>query len=240
MPRFFVDALSETVVITGEDARHICKSLRMAAGDPITLCDGKGFEANGVIASLSPDAVSVRLGEAAACVAEPQTQISLYLAMSKGDKLELVIQKAVELGAAEIVLFLSSRCISRPKAEDIAKKVHRLQKIANEAAKQCGRGVLPSVRGILSFNQAIKEAQQLGNCFVLYEGRCAPLRVQLPKRGASLALFIGSEGGFSAEEIAQATESGVCTASLGKRILRCETAPIAALAAVMFALGEMD
>ncbi|WMJ82626.1 16S rRNA (uracil(1498)-N(3))-methyltransferase [Oscillospiraceae bacterium LTW-04] len=240
MPRFFVDGLSETVVITGEDARHISKSLRMTAGEPLTLCDGKGLEAKGVIVSLSPDAVSVRLGEAATCIAEPQTQIRLYLAMPKGDKLELVIQKAVELGAAEIVLFLSSRCISRPKGDDVAKKVHRLQKIANEAAKQCGRGILPSVRGILSFAQAIKEAQQFDNCFVLYEGMCKPLRAQLPKRGATLALLVGSEGGFSVEEIAQATECGVRTASLGKRILRCETAPIAALAAVMFALGEMD
>ncbi len=106
MPRFFVVALAETVVITGENARHISKSLRMTAGEALTLCDGKGREAQGVIASLSPDAVSVRLGEAAQSAAEPQTQVSLYLALPKGDKLELVVQKAVELGAVEIVLFL--------------------------------------------------------------------------------------------------------------------------------------
>ncbi|MDF3004590.1 MAG: rRNA ((1498)-N(3))-methyltransferase [Oscillospiraceae bacterium] len=240
MPRFFVDDLSETVVITGEDARHISKSLRMTAGEPLTLCNGKGQEAKGVIVSLSPDAVSVRLGEAASCIAEPQTQVSLYLAMPKGDKLDLVVQKAVELGAAEIVLFLSSRCISRPKGDDVVKKLQRLQKIANEAAKQCGRGILPPVRGILSFNQAIKEVQQFSSCFVLYEGVCESLRAQLPRPGTSLALLIGSEGGFSVEEIMQANESGIHTASLGKRILRCETAPIVALAAVMFALGEMD
>lgn len=240
MPRFFVGALSETVVITGEDARHISKSLRMAAGEALTLCDGEGQEAQGVIVSLSPNAVSVRLGEAAACAAEPQTRVSLYLAMPKGDKLELVVQKAVELGAAEMVLLLSSRCISRPKGDDIAKKLQRLQKIANEAAKQCGRGILPSVRGMLSFSQAIKEMQQFDSCYVLYEGICEPLRAQLPERGTSLALLTGSEGGFSLEEIAQASESGIRAASLGKRILRCETAPIAALSAVMFALGEMD
>lgn len=240
MPRFFVDDLTETVVLTGEDARHIAKSLRMAAGEALTLCDGKGREAPGVIISLSPDAVSVRLGETAESAAEPQTRVSLYLAMPKGDKIELVVQKAVELGAAEIVLLLSSRCISRPKGDDAAKKVQRLQKIANEAAKQCGRGILPAVRGVLSFAQAIKEMQQFDSCFVLYEGTCEPLRCQLPKRGAVLALLIGSEGGFSLEEIAQANECGVRAASLGKRILRCETAPIAALSAVMFSLGEMD
>ncbi|MFV0497091.1 MAG: RsmE family RNA methyltransferase [Candidatus Fimivivens sp.] len=240
MPRFFVDSLCETVVITGEDARHISKSLRMTSGESLILCDGKGLEANGVIISLSPDAVSVRLDEAAVCIAEPQTPVHLYLAMPKGDKLELVIQKAVELGAAEIVILLSSRCISRPKGDAASKKIQRLQKIANEAAKQCGRGILPPVRGILSFPQAVKEMQQFDNGFILYEGTCEPLRSQLPKRGTTLALLVGSEGGFSVEEIVQATESGVRTASLGKRILRCETAPIAALAAVMFALGEMD
>lgn len=240
MPRFFVDALDDTVVITGEDAGHIAKSLRMTAGEAITLCDGRGLEAQGVIVSLSPDAVSVRLGEAAACGAEPQTKVSLYLAMPKGDKTELVVQKAVELGAVEIVLFLSSRCISRPKAEDAAKKVNRLQKIAIEAAKQCGRGILPTVRGVLSFTQVLQEMQQFDNCFVLYEGLCDPLRQQLPPRGTTLALLVGSEGGFSPEEIAQAEACGVCAASLGKRILRCETAPIAALSAIMFALGEMD
>ncbi len=240
MPRFFVDGLAETVVITGEDARHISKSLRMAAGEALTLCDGRGCEAQGVIASLSPDAVSVRLGEAAVCAAEPETKVSLYLALSKGDKMELVVQKAVELGAAEIVLFLSSRCISRPKGDDAVKKTLRLQKIANEAAKQCGRGILPPVRGIIAFSQALGETQQFDRRLILYEGVCEPLRQQLPKRGASVALFIGSEGGFSPEEIAQSQNSGVCAASLGKRILRCETAPIAALAAVMFALGEMD
>ena len=240
MPRFFVDALADTVVITGEDAGHIAKSLRMTAGEATTLCDGRGLEAQGVIVSLSPDAVSVRLGEAAACAAEPQTKVSLYLAMPKGDKTELVVQKAVELGTVEIVLFLSSRCISRPKGEDAAKKVQRLQKIAVEAAKQCGRGILPVVRGVLSFAQALQEMQQFDHCFVLYEGLCEPLRRQLPQRGATLALLVGSEGGFSPEEISQADGCGVRAASLGKRILRCETAPIAALSAIMFALGEMD
>ncbi len=240
MPRFFVDALTDTAVLTGEDARHIAKSLRMTAGDPLTLCDGKGQEAQGRIVSLSSDAVSVRLGEAAASAAEPLTRISLYLAMPKGDKTELVVQKAVELGAAEIVLFLSARCISRPKGDDAAKKVQRLQKIAVEAAKQCGRGILPAVRGVLSFSQLMQETQQLDDCFVLYEGLCKPLRQQLPARGAAIALLVGSEGGFSPEEIARAEACGVHAASLGKRILRCETAPIAALAAMMFALGEMD
>lgn len=235
-----MESLDDTVVITGEDARHIAKSLRMSAGETLTLCDGVGNEAQGVIVSLSSDAVSVRLGAANLSAAEPQTHISLYLAMPKGDKLELVVQKAVELGAAEIVLLLTSRCISRPKGSDTEKKVQRLQKIANEAAKQCGRGKIPQVRGILTFSQTLCEMQQFDCSFTLYEGNCAPLRSLLPEKGSRIALLVGSEGGFSPEEVLEAQTSGVLATSLGKRILRCETAPIAALAAVMFSLGEMD
>ncbi len=240
MPRFFVSELSPLTVICGEDAGHISRSLRMKAGETLTLCDGSGQEADGVIESLSADAVSVRLGAAVPTAAEPQTKVSLYLAMPKGDKAELVIQKSVELGVNEVVLLLTSRCISRPKGNDVAKKIARLQKIADEAAKQCGRGILPKVRGILEFGQALEEMQQFDFAFTLYEGECPSFRASLPQKGSRAALLIGSEGGFSLEEIEKAAAAGVKPVSLGKRILRCETAPIAALAALMFSLGEMD
>lgn len=240
MPRFFVEELLPLTVITGDDAKHISKSLRMSAGESLTLCDKKGSEANGVIESLSPDAVSVKLGEAHVSAAEPQTKVSLFLAMPKGDKAELVIQKSVELGAFETVLLLTSRCISRPKQADAAKKLLRLQKISDEAAKQCGRAILPRVSGILSFEQALAQMQQFDSAFTLYEGDCPSFRKALPRRGDKIALLIGSEGGFSPQEIEAARAAGVEPVSLGKRILRCETAPIAALSALMFALGEMD
>lgn len=240
MPRFFVDELSPLTVITGDDARHICKSLRMTAGESLTLCDGNSNEADGVIESLSADAVSVRLGKTKISAAEPDTKVTLYIACPKGDKAELIVQKSVELGANEIVLLLTSRCISRPKPNDAEKKISRLQKIADEAAKQCGRGILPRVRGILSLEQALAEMQKFDAKFTLYEGECPSMRASLPQRGSRIALLTGSEGGFSAEEIALAKEYGVLPVSLGKRILRCETAPIAALSAVMFSLCEMD
>lgn len=240
MPRFFVEQLDELTVLTGENARHISKSLRMQAGETITLCDGNGKEADGVIQSLSADAVSVKLGETKVSATEPQTKVSLYLAMPKGDKAELVVQKAVELGVYEVVFLLTSRCISRPKDSDAPKKIARYQKIADEAAKQCGRGILPKVRGILNFDQTLAEMQQFDKAFTLYEGECPAFRNALPNRGERVALLIGSEGGFSPEEIEKAVEKGVSPVSLGKRILRCETAPIAALAALMFSVGEMD
>lgn len=240
MPRFFVDELLPLTVITGGDAHHISKSLRMSAGDILTLCDGRANEAEGVIESLSPDAVSVRLGQTSVSAAEPKTKVSLYIACPKGDKAELVVQKAVELGAFETVLVLTSRCISRPKQAEAAKKIARLQKISDEAAKQCGRGILPKVRGILSLDEALFEMKSFKSAFVLYEGECPPLRSALPERGEKTALLIGSEGGFAPQEIDAAKAAGICPVSLGKRILRCETAPIAALSAVMFSLGEMD
>ena len=144
----------------------------------------------------------MRLREFYPSESEPKTEVSLYLAVSKGDKLELVVQKAVEIGAAEIVLLLTSRCISRPKGPDAEKKVARLQRIALEAAKPAGRG-----------------------------------RVRAP---CKTALLIGSEGGFSPDEIAVARAHSVCPASLGPRILRCETAPLAALSALLFAMGDLD
>lgn len=240
MPRFFVESLSDTVVLAGEDARHISRSLRMRAGESLTLCDGRGNEAEGTIVSFSADAVSVRLGEFYPSESEPKTEVSLYLAVSKGDKLELVVQKAVEIGAAEIVLLLTSRCISRPKGPDAEKKVARLQKIALEAAKQSGRGRVPAVRGILSFSQALDEMEQFPASFTLYEGECPPLRAQLPGAPCKTALLIGSEGGFSPDEIAGARARSVRPASLGPRILRCETAPLAALSALLFAMGDLD
>lgn len=240
MPRFFVESLCDPALITGEDARHISRSLRMQTGEALTLCDGRGNEADGVIEAITGDAVTVRLGPPRPSASEPATRVSLYLAVSKGDKPDLVVQKAVELGACEIVLVLTSRCISRPKGPDAEKKVARLQKIALEAAKQSGRGRVPVVRGVLSFSQALDEMKQFPSCFTLYEGECPPLRAQLPNRPCDIALLIGSEGGFSPEEVALATQNMVRPASLGPRILRCETAPIAALAALLFAMGDLD
>lgn len=239
MPRFFVQTLEPLTVLYGEQARHMARSLRMKAGETVTLCDGMGNEAAGVVQSLSPDAVSVRLGEVTLSQSEPAARVQLYVAVPKGDKAELILQKAVELGAASMTLVLTERCISRPA--DSEKKLARLQKIADEAAAQSGRGRLVPVRGILPLPRALEEMQQIARRFVLYEGECPPLRAQLPPAGYAedLALFTGCEGGFSADEIAQCRAAGLQVASLGPRILRCETAPIAALAAVLFALGEM-
>ena len=240
MPNFFVEDLAETTVITGDDARHIARSLRMKPGEKLTLCDNSGRQAEGVIASLSGDAVTVRLGEDSLSLCEPSTVLTLYLCLPKGDKADLVVQKSAELGVGEVVLVLSERCVSRPNAADGAKKVTRLQKIARESSMQSGRGRILNVRGVLSFQQALNEMAKHDAAYLLYEGNCTPLRRQMPEKGSRIALMTGSEGGFSHAEVALASALGVLPASLGRRILRCETAPLAAAAALMFCLGEME
>ena len=233
MPRFFVNELSETTVLYGEDAAHIAKSLRMRVGERLTLCDGACNEAEGEIISLSPDAVTVRLGQPEHSQSEPSLRLTLYIALPKGDKAELIVQKCVELGAHALVFVLTARCISRPDQKESQKKITRLQRIANEAAGQSGRGMLPIVEGVVTFEEALRRMQS-EHAFLLYEGECAPLRTQLDCGSTQLSLFTGSEGGFDPAEVRRCVEAGIRPASLGKRILRCETAPIAATAAVLF------
>ena len=148
MPNFFVEDLADTTVITGDDARHIARSLRMKPGEKLTLCDNFGRQAEGRIVSLSGDAVTVRLGEVIIALGEPSTVLTLYLCLPKGDKADLVVQKSAELGVSEVVLVLSDRCVSRPDAVDGAKKVTRLQKIAREASMQSGRGRIVNISSL--------------------------------------------------------------------------------------------
>ena len=231
----------DTIEITGDDARHIALSLRMKTGEELCLCDGKGKEALGKISAVCPESVTLDIFEHRDSVAEPKTEVVLYQALPKFDKLEYIIQKSVELGVSEIVPVLTSRCISRPDEKTMAKKLDRLQKIADEAAKQSGRGKLPKVSEMLTFKNAVKELCKAEMPILLYEHADYPLRGCMEKySGGKIAIFVGAEGGFSEEEAEFAVKSGAFSASLGPRILRCETAPVAAISAIMYAAGEME
>lgn len=242
MPRFFVESLAgDPIVIEGGDARHIALSLRMKQGEELILCDGKGTEAVCAVASLCPESVVLDVKERRASETEPKTRITLYQALPKADKMEYIVQKAVELGVYRIVPVLTSRCISRPDEKTAAKKRERLCKIAAEAAKQSGRGIIPEVDGVLTFKNAVKEMSTAGLPIFFFEHASLPLRKYMEKyTGGDIAVMVGAEGGFSDEEAAFAEENGLLSASLGPRILRCETAPVAALAAIMYAAGEME
>lgn len=237
---FFVDrsAISdEKITVLGGDAFHIARSLRMAVGDHITVSDGEGTAYDCTLTLIRDDVCECDIISSAPSSAEPPIKITLFMAYPKGDKLETVIQKAVELGASEIVPFESERCIKRPKAEKLDRQLERLNKIALEAAKQCGRGIIPKVSSPISFSEAIA----LAKCFDLplfcYEG-CGTESLKSVLDGCtsakSASVVVGSEGGFSPTEAERAKAAGLVSVNLGPRILRCETAPVYALAALSY------
>jgi 16S rRNA (uracil1498-N3)-methyltransferase len=233
MPRFFTqNVIGQTHKITGEDAKHIIKSLRMNVGECLTLCDEFSTEFECEITSISED-VDVKILSKFENESEPSVKVTLYLAMPKGDKFEFVVQKSVELGVFEIVPVLTSRCISRPDSKSMQKKVERFNKIAQEAAKQSRRGIIPKVRELISFEKAIEQMRSFDCSILCYENGGKPIKEILKEDVKSVSLFVGSEGGFSQQEVEIAIENRVEIASLGKRILRCETAPLVALTSVM-------
>ena len=160
--------------------------------------------------------------------------------MPKQDKAELIIQKCTELGAAEIVFFLSRRCVSRPDEKPAQKKLIRWQKIAEEAAKQSGRGEIPVIRGILSFDEAVNSFADKDISLFCYENGGQRLSEADISSANTCGIMIGAEGGFDRDEEEKACAAGATPIWLGKRILRCETAPLCALSAVLFAAGALD
>ena len=240
MPRFFIDYVpEETAVLTGPDARHIAKSLRMHPGEALVLCDSIGTDYNCEIERIDGEIVTVRVLNFCRSVSEPTVRVTLYQAFPKADKMDAVVQKAVELGVSRVTPVLTERCVSRPDEKAAKKKTERWQKIAEEAAKQSGRGVIPRVSAYMPYHAALREAAQAGGILFFYEGGGERIDALIGPGTRELALFIGPEGGFSQAEVDFAKEQGARVATLGPRILRTETAPIAALAAVMLATGNM-
>ena len=242
MPRFFVteeNIREDKIFICGEDAYHIARALRMAVGESVTVSDGKGEEYICHLTTIRDELCECCIESRRHSDSEPPVRITLFMAYPKGDKLELVIQKAVELGAERIIPFESSRCIKRPKKEKAEKTTARLQRIADEAAKQCGRAILPKVGECVDYKEMLRLAGESDVSLFCYEAEDDGLisRVLPGKRGAkSISVIVGSEGGFSPEEAEAAKEAGLTPVNLGPRILRCETAPMYALAAISYQL----
>ena len=239
MDRFFIDfpcEVGRTVKMEGENARHALRVLRLRPGEPLVLCDGRGGDYYCTLAGAEGGAALCRVERFAPNGAEPRLRARLYQCLPKADKMDWIVQKAVELGVSEVVPVLSARCVSRPDAAALEKKAARWQKIAQEAAMQSGRGVIPRVRMPLPFSEALRQAG--GAAAFCYEGGGAPLRAWAAPGLSELSLFIGPEGGFSPEEAEEARRAGAQAVTLGPRILRTETAGLAALAAVFALLGE--
>lgn len=248
MPRFFVgpcDVHEGHVTLTGDNAHHAAFSLRLAVGDVVTVCD-QSFSYTCRLTKFDGLTVEAEVLETSPCDTEPPYRVKLFQALPKGDKLDTVIQKAVECGVSEIIPFESSRCMMKSKPDTEDRKTERRARIAEEAAKQSGRGIIPPVRKtVTDYKEVLREAAACDAALFCYEGKgTRPLDVILSQRFPrtdgcvpTIAVLIGSEGGFSLEEAQAAADAGLCMTGLGPRILRTETASGFILACLAYHFG---
>ena len=239
--RYFTKELSGgRAALTGGDAHHLADVMRARPGDEVVLCGPDGLEYTGTVTALLPGRVEFSVSEGAPGKAEPDVELTLFAGYPKQGKLEEIIQHSVELGVRTVVPFFSRYCVAAPKKEEV--KNQRYNRIAAEAAKQAGRGLLPTVEmPLLRFEEVCARFKNYDLVLFFYEGGGAPLRQLLrPGTAKRIALVTGSEGGFSAEEAAAAAAAGAQTVGLGPRILRCETAPLAALTAALLLTGNLE
>ncbi len=242
MPRFFLspeEIHDRFITLQGEAAQH-AKVLRLKNGETVTVCDGNGTDYICTVSDVSTGQYSLVVHSRHPSDAEPKVSTAIYMAFPKSDKLEHVIQKATELGASEIVAFPSARCVAKPDAKSLPKKLERWQKIAASAAEQSGRGTIPRVLALESYQAAVARACQADLAIYFYENETG-FSLHDALNAASfqtVSLMTGSEGGFAQEEVTYAAQAGMKICTLGRRILRCETAPLCALSALMYACGE--
>ena len=242
MPRFFIpDTPGPTYFLGGEEGLHGARSLRLRPGEEVTLCDGRGTDYPALVDRAEKDGLWLSVFAPVPNRAEPPVRVTVCQCLTKGDKLDTVTQKAVELGAHTIWPIESARCVARPDPRQHEKKTARLQRIALEAAKQSGRGMVPQVRGPQPLRAALEEAAEGGAVLFFYEKGKQSLKAALQGADGPFYVFIGPEGGFTPEEAALAEAIGGGPAlTLGPRILRTETAPLAALSAIFYEKGGME
>lgn len=242
MPRFFVpkEAIGANfLTLTGENAAH-AKVLRLKNGDEVTVCDAEGTDYRCTVSDVANGQICLVVHASSPAESEAAVSCAVYMAFAKSDKFEHVIQKATELGASELVCFPSARCVSRPDAKSLKNKLERWQKIAASAAEQSRRGRIPQVIALSSYAEALARAAQadLAVCFYENEERLTFRAAMEQRPFKTAAILTGPEGGFEESEIRQAAAAGLKICTLGRRILRCETAPLCALSALMYAAGE--
>ena len=240
MRRFFAEKLDISggeAVLCGDEARHIKNVLRYKTGDEVLLIDGGGAETLAEIVSLGDNEVRLALKESRACPADPEVRVTLFQCLPKQGKMELIIQKCVELGVSEIVPAASKRCVVKLDGKD--NKLARWNKVSAEAAKQCGRATVPAVKAPISLDKA--DLSGFALVLIPYENE-GETTLKSVLRGreapASIAVIIGPEGGFEPAEVEDILNKGGVAVSLGRRILRTETAGMAAVAQIMYELEQ--
>ena len=249
MPRFFIagtNIFGDRAIMTGRDAEHM-HVLRLHPGDDVILCDTKGNDYKCRLIKSTKEEAEAEIIEVTPCKSEPSVKVTVLCGLPKGnDRIDYIIQKSVEAGAYEICFFESSRCVAKIDDDDKrAKKLERWQRIAEEAAKQSGRGIIPQVCWVGTFVDAINEANKSELKLFLYETGDDREKLnevlEAGKNVESIAIITGPEGGFAQFEadIIKSVGLDFHTCSMGERILRCETAPVVALSAAMFATGNL-
>lgn len=242
MHRFYVGTENiedNRIVITGSDVNHIKNVLRLNKGEKIVICDGQGQDYYCIIDNVAKEQVIAVIEDKQKANTELRTKIYLFQGLPKKDKMELIVQKAVELGAYEIVPVKMKRTIVKIDNEKKEKaKLNRWQTIANEASKQSRRGILPNVHEIVSYKEAIDMAKELEYVILPYElaenMEYTRKIIEEASKCSSIGIFIGPEGGFEEEEVSLAKENGIKPITLGNRILRTETAGLTTLAMLMY------
>jgi len=248
MQRFFVrpeDIEGDIIKIYGDDANHIAHALRSKVGDVFLISplseEGQQIEYLCEITGFAKGLVTFKVIKSSVCQTEPPYRARLFMALPKGDKMEYIIQKSTELGVCEITPVITERCIVKIDPHEVEKnekKVQRWQKIAEAAASQSGRGIIPKINMPIVYREAVKEAKSSPLAFLCYEGDGTTPLPEILKTEfdiPDISFIIGSEGGFSIKEVEIAKEEGLMLAGLGKRILRCETAPLFVLSSISFA-----
>ena len=247
MQRFFVephqiDEGTHQIHILGSDVNHISNVLRMKQGEELWISDGGKKEYRCTIEEFSPDEVLLHIIYAQQPDYELQSRIYLFQGLPKADKMELIIQKAVELGAYEVIPVETKRCVVKLDGKKAAKKVERWKQIAESAAKQSKRMLIPNVHEVLTFKEALKYAESMDVRLIPYElakGMQETKEILADiQPGQSIGIFIGPEGGFEEKEVKTAISEGAKPITLGKRILRTETAGLAILSVLMFQLEQ--
>ena len=243
MARFFMAGTNiqgGMAIIRGRDAEHV-KVLRLRPGEDVVICDGQGTDYKCRLVRADKDEAEAEVIEVVPCKGEPSVKVTVLCGLPKGDRTDYIIQKSVEAGADEILFFHSDRCVAKPDQPE--KKLERWQRIAEEAAKQSGRGIIPRVGWGGEFVDALNTAYQQELALFMYEtGEREPLNAVLDENRAvkSAAIITGPEGGFAPFEAQLARAAGLHVCSMGERILRCETAPVVALTALMYATGNLS
>lgn len=245
MHRFFIkpeDIYNDEITIEGEDVQHISRVLRLQEGDKIVLCDQSGTDYNVAIANISKHTIKTTIIDKVPSKGEPSIEVVLYQGIPKSTKMDLIIQKCTEMGITRIVPIFTTRTIVKLESEkDEAKKVSRWTKIAEEAAKQSARGIVPHIDMPMNLEQALKDSKELDIVLIPYElEKNMSVKAALQgKTAKSVGFFIGPEGGFDTLEIDKAKQNDVVPVTLGNRIMRTETAGFAMLTCIMYEYDQM-